>query len=197
MTVLTKPPGVKGNCVGACEPNPRPTARARALVDITEAHITRIASEAGMARHIVHLAEHAAARSQAAKWRRLRPGSVGIFVWAPYGASESQPIRLSGPRQFVGGGWGGIRTPGGREPTPVFKTGALNHSATHPASKIMYLANQLDGKNLKLVPSWHPTSGSRRFTVRRPFLYQHPASAQSRWRWRPLCRPFRIDVRRS
>src|SRR5215471_4843544 len=30
------------------------------------------------------------------------------------------------------GGWGGIRTPGGREPTPVFKTGALNHSATHP-----------------------------------------------------------------
>ena len=30
------------------------------------------------------------------------------------------------------GGWGGIRTPGEREPTPVFKTGALNHSATHP-----------------------------------------------------------------
>ena len=30
------------------------------------------------------------------------------------------------------GGWGGIRTPGGHEPTPVFKTGALNHSATHP-----------------------------------------------------------------
>src|SRR5262245_18968266 len=33
----------------------------------------------------------------------------------------------------VAGGWGGIRTPGGREPTPVFKTGALNHSATHPS----------------------------------------------------------------
>jgi hypothetical protein len=32
------------------------------------------------------------------------------------------------------GGWGGIRTPGGREPTPVFKTGAINHSATHPAN---------------------------------------------------------------
>ena len=30
------------------------------------------------------------------------------------------------------GGWGGIRTPGRREPPPVFKTGALNHSATHP-----------------------------------------------------------------
>ena len=30
------------------------------------------------------------------------------------------------------GGWGGIRTHGGLAPTPVFKTGALNHSATHP-----------------------------------------------------------------
>ena len=30
------------------------------------------------------------------------------------------------------GGQGGIRTPGGREPTAVFKTAALNHSATCP-----------------------------------------------------------------
>ena len=36
----------------------------------------------------------------------------------------------------VNGGWGGIRTPGEREPTPVFKTGALNHSATHPRLQI-------------------------------------------------------------
>ena len=32
------------------------------------------------------------------------------------------------------GGWGGIRTPGALAGTPVFKTGALNHSATHPKS---------------------------------------------------------------
>ena len=31
------------------------------------------------------------------------------------------------------GGWGGIRTHGGLSPTAVFKTAALNHSATHPA----------------------------------------------------------------
>src|SRR3954449_7118174 len=37
------------------------------------------------------------------------------------------------------GGWGGIRTHGGREPTPVFKTGALNHSATHPMQCFQYL----------------------------------------------------------
>ena len=30
------------------------------------------------------------------------------------------------------GGWGGIRTHGEFAPTPVFKTGALNRSATHP-----------------------------------------------------------------
>jgi hypothetical protein len=38
-------------------------------------------------------------------------------------------IRLLGT---VNGGWGGIRTHEEREPLPVFKTGAFNHSATHP-----------------------------------------------------------------
>ncbi len=32
----------------------------------------------------------------------------------------------------VNGGGGGIRTHGGESPTPVFKTGALDHSATPP-----------------------------------------------------------------
>ena len=32
------------------------------------------------------------------------------------------------------GGEGGIRTPGGVSPTPVFKTGAINHSATSPTN---------------------------------------------------------------
>jgi hypothetical protein len=31
------------------------------------------------------------------------------------------------------GGWGGIRTHGELAPTAVFKTAALNHSATHPS----------------------------------------------------------------
>lgn len=33
-------------------------------------------------------------------------------------------------------GWGGIRTPGGLSPTAVFKTAALDHSATHPKPHI-------------------------------------------------------------
>jgi hypothetical protein len=32
------------------------------------------------------------------------------------------------------GGWGGIRTHGELAPTAVFKTAALNHSATHPVA---------------------------------------------------------------
>ena len=32
----------------------------------------------------------------------------------------------------LGGGWGGIRTHGELAPSPVFKTGSLNHSDTLP-----------------------------------------------------------------
>ena len=37
------------------------------------------------------------------------------------------------------GGWGEIRTHGDVAATPVFKTGALNRSATHPHRQINYL----------------------------------------------------------
>ena len=48
------------------------------------------------------------------------------------------------------GGWGGIRTHGEREPTPVFKTGALNHSATHPLAAA-YREGEADSSLLGLV----------------------------------------------
>ena len=38
------------------------------------------------------------------------------------------------------GGWGGIRTHETLSRLPVFKTGAFNRSATHPANKINDLA---------------------------------------------------------
>jgi hypothetical protein len=41
--------------------------------------------------------------------------------------------------EWTFGGWGEIRTHGTLASPPVFKTGALNHSATHPASRIRYL----------------------------------------------------------
>src|ERR1700743_1561242 len=42
-----------------------------------------------------------------------------------------QPMQKSSPAP--GGGWGEIRTHGELAPTPVFKTGALNRSATYPS----------------------------------------------------------------
>ncbi len=45
---------------------------------------------------------------------------------------ERSVTYVSGMDTEAFGGWGGIRTPGRREPPPVFKTGALDHSATHP-----------------------------------------------------------------
>src|SRR3954470_20165689 len=38
----------------------------------------------------------------------------------------------------INGGEGGIRTHGGREPTAVFKTAALNHSATCPYGTALF-----------------------------------------------------------
>ncbi len=52
--------------------------------------------------------------------------------------SEAQPpsprtsLPHAGEGLHHGSGWGEIRTPGGLSPTAVFKTAALDHSATHP-----------------------------------------------------------------
>ena len=41
-------------------------------------------------------------------------------------------------QEKIFGGWGGIRTHGTLARTPVFKTGAFNHSATHPNIYFQY-----------------------------------------------------------
>src|SRR2546423_5779067 len=51
------------------------------------------------------------------------------------------------------GGWGGIRTHGTLAGTPVFKTGALNRSATHP--RLAYQKVNLLRRENKREP-WHP-----------------------------------------
>ena len=59
------------------------------------------------------------------------------------------------------GGWGGIRTHGTVARTPVFKTGALNHSATHPLEQIRHLADQAPSRSawpeigVRLAPLYH------------------------------------------
>ena len=40
-----------------------------------------------------------------------------------------------GKIENLNGGWGEIRTHGGRKPSTVFKTVAFNRSATHPKNR--------------------------------------------------------------
>ncbi len=54
-------------------------------------------------------------------------------------AFEAMPSRVYESPFVVNGGGGGIRTHGGENPTPIFKTGALDHSATPPYK---YYSNQ-------------------------------------------------------
>src|SRR5262249_45398329 len=52
------------------------------------------------------------------------------------------------------GGWGGIRTHGGVAATPVFKTGALNRSATHPNQSFQSVVRCHSGTRQELRPFW-------------------------------------------
>ena len=63
------------------------------------------------------------------------PSAFALTSSSPVSVSElfSLPRCCSKSYEERESGWGGIRTPGRVNPTPVFKTGALNRSATHPA----------------------------------------------------------------
>ena len=54
-----------------------------------------------------------------------------------------------------GGGWGGIRTPEALARPPVFKTGAFNHSATHPCKSSNASATEIysDFRRPRLLPT--------------------------------------------
>ena len=56
------------------------------------------------------------------------------------------------------GGRGEIRTHGGREPTSVFKTGALNRSATLPETGFYHNVNTLNKIYSTNISSWKPKS---------------------------------------
>ena len=55
------------------------------------------------------------------------------------------------------GGRGGIRTHGTLSRTPVFKTGALNHSATLPAQEFQSLSVGSARTQCELGPDGHPS----------------------------------------
>src|SRR3954462_14766992 len=82
------------------------------------------------------------------------------------------------------GGEGGIRTHGGREPTAVFKTAALNHSATCPAAALA--APPLGRKG-----GGRRGCGAIRATVapNRVFMVPAPVASEA---WRRVCDAFGV-----
>src|SRR5262249_23870984 len=77
-----------------------------------------------------------------------------------YSRSESNSIHSKD-------GCGGIRTPGELSPTPVFKTGALNHSATHPEEIVIDLIEPVVGHPAHRVsPCANRVYQGRRITQR-------------------------------
>jgi len=81
-------------------------------------------------------AESGAGMAQKAA-QRARAGKSGESHEPSATPSEYAVSAIQRDTQLVAtkglSGWGGIRTPGGLTPTAVFKTAALDHSATHPA----------------------------------------------------------------
>src|SRR5438128_12353173 len=76
------------------------------------------------------------------------------------GGVRSAVNRLKRGAQF--GGRGGIRTHGTLAGTPVFKTGALNHSATLPAQEFQSLSVGLARTQCERSPDVHPIPSFRK-----------------------------------
>ena len=55
--------------------------------------------------------------------RKIYGGRDGVYV---------RKLQINYLFSMICGGEGGIRTHGRRKPTPVFETGAIDHSATSP-----------------------------------------------------------------
>ena len=65
---------------------------------------------------------------------------------------------VSGLDKMSAGGRGGIRTHGTLAGTPVFKTGALNHSATLPSLRHQSLSGRKIKNGMATGPKLDPTS---------------------------------------
>src|SRR5438270_13319874 len=100
------------------------------------------------------------------------------------GSPNSWHFRQSGAAKLRrSGGQGGIRTHGGREPTAVFKTAALNHSATCPCAALappraLRKAAALDSAQVAVGP------GRATGAPNRVFIKAVPVASAA---WRRVC----------
>ena len=78
---------------------------------------------------------------------RTSAGAFSLWVGLLSEFGRFRKINRNQSLTAITGGWGGIRTHETVSRLPVFKTGAFNHSATHPASDFNRLADFPDRRN--------------------------------------------------
>jgi hypothetical protein len=79
---------------------------------------------------------------------------------------------MKGPQNETGG-WGGIRTLETLARLPVFKTGAFNHSATHPCKKLKWLVAARLATNRELPPDCRPGCRIKVQVHLKPYVARH------------------------
>ena len=118
-----------------------------------------------------------------------RPTLTAFACYAPrkvpHNATAAWPLNIlhrNFPTPTFPGGWGGIRTPGGVAPTTVFKTVAIDRSATHP--KLFYRRSL----NLRFCSLGAPGGAAHHSFARGCALLALLTRMQDR-RNQPLCHP--------
>src|SRR5688500_12041134 len=92
-------------------------------------------------------------------------------MWQAYVHRQSRPMPISAcGHPELAGGEGGIRTHGELAPTAVFKTAALNHSATSPDRRFGRPANSAgaSGRASRTEIARHAPSPCRKLLPYRP-----------------------------
>ena len=109
-------------------------------------HELALSNPAKIGAQLLHIADELPEEAAALEAELIEAGSIP--TQQRHGAQSSRN---------AAGGWGEIRTHGGLAPTPVFKTGALNRSATHPATRLIKPSRRIGYKqrapgNLRRCP---------------------------------------------
>jgi hypothetical protein len=108
-------------------------------------HLTLLRRRPTKHRALLDAAYQAASAKARVRLDRVADQGQRVELWAGANPKTFEPENL------VTGGWGGIRTLETLARLPVFKTGAFNHSATHPYLK----STTCKSCSSELAPNWH------------------------------------------
>jgi hypothetical protein len=113
-------------------------------------HLTLLRRRPTKHRALLDAAYQAASAKARVTLDRVADQGQRVELWAGANPKTFEPENL------VTGGWGGIRTLETLARLPVFKTGAFNHSATHPFEAFQLVGVGADGNKTETAPAVAP-----------------------------------------